>query len=39
MLGFDANNRKNIGYATRIVQDLSISNAVTINWRFGDIPL
>jgi hypothetical protein len=38
-LGFDANNKKYIGYATGIAQDLSRSNAVMINWRFGNIPL
>jgi hypothetical protein len=39
LLGFDANNKKFIGYATRIGQELSISNVVMISWRFGDIPL
>jgi hypothetical protein len=31
LLGFDANNKKIIGYTTRIAQDLSISNVVRIN--------
>jgi hypothetical protein len=39
LLGFDANNKKKIGHATQIAQDLSISNVVTISWRFHDIPL
>jgi hypothetical protein len=39
LLGFDANNKKIIGYAIQIAQDLSISNVVTINWGFSDIPL
>jgi hypothetical protein len=35
--GFDANKKKST--QPRISQDLSISNVVTITWRFGDIPL
>jgi hypothetical protein len=38
VLGFGANNKKKLPTQPRISQDLSISNIVTISWRFGDVP-